>query len=162
MNVTFREYQTKDKVTLLGLVTQLSAYSKQIDPISRVKGQAGYAELSVQTLLENVAKFQGRIWFAEDNGKIIGFISGAIWKQSKINVLEIGTHKLGEVLDLYIIEEYRRKGIGKQMLQMMEKYFKTQKCDSMWIQVFEPNRPARNLYNKFGFIDREIGMLKEI
>lgn len=78
------------------------------------------------------------------------------------NKLEIGPHKLGEVLKIYLDEEYRRKGIGKTMLQMMEKYFKEKGCNSMWISVFAPNENAHNMYKKFGFMDREIGMLKQI
>ena len=48
------------------------------------------------------------------------------------------------------------------MLQMMEKYFKEKGCNSMWISVFAPNENAHNMYKKFGFVDREIGMLKQI
>ncbi|MDA1079956.1 MAG: GNAT family N-acetyltransferase [bacterium] len=162
MNITYREYTIADSETLLELVKEFSQYSKKIDPIQRVQGLSGYAELSVRSMLENVAKHQGKIWLAVDEAKTIGFISGAIWKQTELNRLEIGPHKLGEVLDLYITEAYREKGIGTTMLEMMEEYFKKSGCDSMWVQVFEPNHPARKLYGKFGFIEREIGMLKNL
>jgi ribosomal protein S18 acetylase RimI-like enzyme len=80
----------------------------------------------------------------------------------KKNELEIGRHRLGEVLDLFIEESYRGQGIGSKMLMMMEAYFKEQDCDSMWAHLFASNENAHTVYEKFGFIDRSIGMLKNI
>ncbi|MBI4225644.1 GNAT family N-acetyltransferase [Candidatus Roizmanbacteria bacterium] len=162
MKITFREYNEKDRDLLLKLTNKLEVYAKFLDPIRRVKNLPGFTEISLKETLENVEKYQGKIWLAEDEGKVIGFVIGAIWEESEKNKLEIGPHKLSEVLDIYLEDEYRRKGIGKTMLQMMEKYFKEKGCDSIWILVFAPNENAHNMYKKLGFVDREIGMLKEI
>jgi len=162
MNLTFREYKDKDRALLLNLTNKLEEFSKSLDPIHRVQNLPGFTEISLKETLGNVEKYQGKIWIAEDEGKVIGYVIGVIWKQSEKNKLEIGPHKLGEVLKIYLDEEYRRKGIGKTMLQMMEKYFKEKGCNSMWISVFAPNENAHNMYKKFGFVDREIGMLKQI
>lgn len=162
MEITYREYKYEDKPFLLELSGKLAQHSKQIDPLKRVLNLPGFVEIDVAEMLGNVQKYKGKIWFAEDEGGVIGYIIGAIWEQSDKNKLEIGPHILGEVLDLYIDEKYRGKGMGSKMLAMMESYFKENSCDSMWIQVFALNHPAHNLYKKFGFTDREIGMLKSI
>ena len=162
MKITFREYKNKDKQLLLGLSNKLAAHSKQIDPLKRVLNLPGFVEIDVAEMLENVQKYRGKIWFAEHERNVVGYIIGAIWVQSDKNKLEIGSHILGEVLDLYLNEKYREKGIGSKMLAMMESYFKKNSCDSMWTQVFALNHPAHNLYKKHGFADREIGMLKNI
>ncbi len=99
---------------------------------------------------------------AEDGGKAIGYIAGVIREQSEINKLEIGSHVLGEVTDLFIEEGYRNQGLGTKMLSKMEEYFKEKGCDSMWISVFAPNEIAQVAYKKFGFVPRQIGMLKNI
>lgn len=162
MNLTFREYKNDDKDLLLNLIRKLGQTSKNIDPLQRVKNLPGFAELSLTDLLSDVEKYQGKIWFAQDEGKVIGYTIGAIWEQSEKNRLEIGAHILGEVLELFVDEDYRGQGIGTKMLKMMEDYFKEKKCDSIWISVFAPNNSAHALYKKFGFIDRDIGMLKNI
>lgn len=162
MNITFREYTEEDKPLLLKLSNNLEDYAKRIDPLQRIVNSPGFAEFSLQETLDNVAKYNGKIWIAEEDGKTAGYIVGVIWKQSEENKLEIGPHTLGEVIDLYLIEEYRGKGLGTLMLEKMENYFKDNGCDSMWVSVFAPNEKARNLYKKFGFVDREIGMLKNI
>ncbi len=162
MDIIFKEYTDNDKIMLLSLRRKLAEYSKEIDPIKRVRNFPGFSEMALNEILENVEKYQGKIWLAIHNDKAIGYIAGAIWEQSKQNKLEIGPHKLGEVLQVFLEEEYRRKGIGTQMITMMENYFKGEKCDSVWIEVFAPNTLTYSLYKKFGFIDREIGMLKSI
>lgn len=162
MNITFREYEDKDRSLLLGLTNKLEGYAKSLDILERVKNLPGFAEVSLRETLENVDKYQGKIWFAEDEEKVIGYVIGVIWEQSKKNRLEIGPHKLGEVIDIYLEEEYRGQGLGTKMLKMMEDYFKRKGCDSMWIGVFAPNENAHKTYKKFGFVDREIGMLKQL
>jgi len=162
MNITFREYTDADYDLLLTLSNKLEEYAKSLDPLKRVQNNPGFAELSWKETLENVEKYQGKIWIAQDGDTIAGYVVGVIWNQSEQNKLEIGEHKLGEVIDLYLEESYRRKGLGTQMLEMMEKYFKDNGCDSMWISVFSPNIAAHNAYRKFGFVDREVGMLKNI
>jgi len=161
MAINYRDYDG-EKDVLLDFVNKLEEYVKPLDPIHRVKNFEGYADLSLKEMLENAEKYNGKILLAEDAGKVIGCAIGAIWNQSEKNRLEIGLHKLGEILFIYIDEEYRGQGIGKTMLQMMENYFKENGCDSVWIVVFSPNENAHNMYKNFGFMDREIGMLKQI
>jgi len=102
MKITFREYKNKDKQLLLGLSNKLAAHSKQIDPLKRVLNLPGFVEIDVAEMLENVQKYRGKIWFAEHERNVVGYIIGAIWVQSDKNKLEIGSHILGEVLDLYL------------------------------------------------------------
>ncbi len=162
MTPTFREYTQKDKLTLLTLVNELEEYVKSIDPLHRLRNSPGYSKLALKELLDNVKKYNGKIWLAQVDDTVVGYIAGVIWKQSAKNKLEIGPHTLGEILDLYVREPFRGQGLGKQMLSMMETYFKNQGCDSMWILVFSPNEKAHKLYTKLGFQDRETGLLKQL
>ncbi|HSX08702.1 MAG TPA: GNAT family N-acetyltransferase [Candidatus Saccharimonadales bacterium] len=162
MDITFRDYTDSDKPQLIQLSKKLSKFGKILDPMKRIINAPGFAEMDVDETLNNVKKYQGKILLAEDNKKIIGFIIGVTWEQSKKNELEIGKHVLGEVVDLFIEEAYRGQGIGTKMLTMMEEYFKEKGCDSMWVSMFAPNKNAHTIYEKFGFADRSIGMLKNI
>lgn len=162
MNITFREYKEEDKNTLLQLSKKLGEHGKSMDPIQRIKNFPGFAELDLEDNLENVSKYQGKIWLAEDAGKAIGYIVGVIWEQSEKNKLEIGPHVLGEVIDLYVDEGHRNQGLGTKMLSRVEEYFKEKGCDSMWISHFGPNEIAHKTYEKFGFVTRQVGMLKNI
>lgn len=162
MIITFREYKNEDRALLLEFIRNLGDFVKSIDPLKRIQNNSGFFELDLNDTLEKIEKYQGKIYFAESKKKISGYIAGVIWEQSEKNKLEIGQHKLGEVIDLIVKEELRGQGVGTALLKKMENYFKEKDCDSMWVSVFAPNENAHNLYKKFGFINREIGMLKQI
>jgi hypothetical protein len=83
MDVTVREYLDKDHDQLLTLSKKLGTFGKSIDPMKRIQNTSGFAEIDLEETLENVQKYQGKILLAEQNGDIIGFIIGVIWKQSK-------------------------------------------------------------------------------
>ncbi len=162
MEITYREYKESEKPLLLEMARKLTEHSKAIDPLKRVINEPGYVESDVEDMLDDVKNHHGKVWFAECDGVVVGYVIGVIWDQSEKNKLEIGPHKLGQVLDLFVDESMRGKGIGSTFLTMMEKYFKDSGCDSMWVNTNAHNQPARNLYNKFGFVDRELGLLKNI
>lgn len=88
MEITYRKYTEKDRSTLLQLSKKLSDYSKSIDPMHRVINAPGFSEMEVEDLLYDVKKYNGRIWLAEDKGKMVGYVVGAIWEQSEKNRLE--------------------------------------------------------------------------
>ena len=52
--------------------------------------------------------------------------------------------------------------IGSCTMALIVTLIKERKCDSVWISVFSPNTSALSCYKKFGFIEREVGMLKMI
>ncbi|MGI8420191.1 MAG: GNAT family N-acetyltransferase [Candidatus Levyibacteriota bacterium] len=162
MEISFREYKDTDKQLLLNLQKEFGDFIKPLDPMHRVQQLPGFHERLVDEMLEQVSKYRGKIWFALDKEKVIGCIVGVIWEQSALNRLEIGEHVLGDVRFLYLRQSYRGQGIGTQLLKLMQAYFKDQGCDSMWVTVFAPNENAQKTYEKFGFVDREIGMLKNI
>lgn len=162
MYVTFREYTEGDKTRLIELAKELADMHKVMDPMKRVVNGPGFVENDIAETLENVAKYRGKIWFAEDSGKLIGYIIGVIWEQSEQNKREIGEHMLGEVVDLYLQDAYRGQGLGTKMLAKMEEYFQKEGCDSMWVSHFADNENAHKAYEKFGFVNRSIGMLKTI
>lgn len=162
MDVTFREYTDSDKQQLVELEKRFGLFIKPLDSLHRIQQLPGFHERLVEDTLEDLGKYQGNIWFALVGNTVVGCIVGIIWEQSELNRLEIGEHVLGEVKFLYLDEKYRGQGIGTKLLTMMETYFKGKGCDSMWVSVFAPNENAHTVYKKFGFTDREIGMLKII
>lgn len=162
MNIVIREYTEKDKSALAKLNKKLQEYIKSIDPLHRIKNLPGFSEMAFQDTMKELVKYQGKVLLAEDTGKIVGCIIGVIWEQTEKNKLEIGPHVVGEVLDFYLEELYRNQRIGTKMLKMLACYFKEKGCDSMWVSFAAFNTVAHEAYKKFGFVEREIGMLKEL
>jgi GNAT superfamily N-acetyltransferase len=64
-----------------------------------------------------IKKYGGTIFLAYDDKKVIGCIAGIMEKQSKNNLLECIPTRSGRILELFVVKDYRRHGIGPQFLQ---------------------------------------------
>jgi ribosomal protein S18 acetylase RimI-like enzyme len=162
MQISFREYTESDKDGFIKLKEKMQDYMISIDPLNRFTRLPGFGEININEALEAVQKQNGKVLLAVDQDVLIGFIIGVVKEQSAENLLEVIPTKLGIILDLYVEEEYRGQKIGYQLLEQMETYLKENGCDTLWLDVFSPNVNAHEFYKKFGFIDREIAMLKKI
>ncbi|BBD60324.1 GCN5-related N-acetyltransferase [Nostoc sp. HK-01] len=63
---------------------------------------------------------------------------------------------------LYVIPEHRRRGIGKALMQYLEKWATERGDRQIGLQVFESNQPALNLYNQLGYQTQSLWMVKQI
>jgi GNAT superfamily N-acetyltransferase len=160
--IHLREYQESDQTKLISLIEKLQEHVASLDPIERVRKMPGYGQNTFNNATEFVKSRQGKIFVAEHDNKIVGYITGFINKQSQENLLEVIPTQLGIVVDLFVVDTHRSKSIGTLLMERMQEYFKQQGCDSVWVTVFVPNLLAHSFYKKLGFIDRELGMLKKI
>lgn len=55
--------------------------------------------------------------------------------------------------DLAVLPRYRGKGIGRALLHEVEDHARRKGCCKLTLEVQENNRPARVLYQRFGFSD---------
>ena len=58
---------------------------------------------------------------------------------------------VGEVKRLYIREEYRGKGISKELLRTVERYAKEQGCKTLFLDTRVTLEPAVSIYRSLGF-----------
>ena len=58
---------------------------------------------------------------------------------------------VGEVKRLYIVKEYRGKGISKELLKTVERYAKEQGCNTLFLDTRITLEPAVSIYRSFGF-----------
>ncbi len=143
-------------------------YLASIDNLSRlsrasVLKKRDYGPIYVRCTLNSVKKKRGILLIAEHNGKIIGFAVGLIHKQSMIQKIELKRKtRFGYLSELYIDRKYRGTGVAKDLICGIENYFKEKSCDTFTTDVFAPNARARRFYEKLGFVERSIGLLKEI
>ena len=84
---------------------------------------------------------------ADDGNRLAGYCCGQI----------IGTmcrpYKYGDVTALYVMEEYRRQGIGRRLLASIEKAFHKHDVSHLHISTGSENQIAKALYRSSGFED---------
>ncbi len=81
-----------------------------------------------------------------DTGDVCGYISGGL------------TPPEAEIFRVATLPQYRRRGIGRTVLDEFVAHASKKDCRDFFIEVRESNTPARTLYASFGF--SEIGKRK--
>jgi len=81
-----------------------------------------------------------------------------LWMGNAID--QINGSRYSHIFLLYVIPEYRRRGIAKILLQQAESWAKTRGDRQIGLQVFPQNQAAVNLYQNMGFQIQSLSMLK--
>ncbi|MEZ0224654.1 MAG: N-acetyltransferase family protein [Alphaproteobacteria bacterium] len=79
----------------------------------------------------------------EQDGKITGM--GACGKARNT-----ADDKCGEVYAIYLLNEAKGQGIGKNFMREMVEVLQANGFESLQVRVLESNRPARSFYEKLG------------
>lgn len=81
----------------------------------------------------------------EENGKPIGFVNlmtiFSIWSHGKALILD----------DLYLEEEYQRRGLGRKVMESIEKYARLNGYKRLQFQSEVTNPGANNFYKTLGY-----------
>src|ERR1700704_628985 len=106
MNVTIREYTISDQPILANMFYDFLDYMVKIDPMKRTRNTEGYGEKWMEIMLDKVGKNNGKIFIAEFENKIVGFVIGIIRQQSEEEKLETIPTTIGDILELYVDGKY--------------------------------------------------------
>ncbi len=83
-----------------------------------------------------------------------------LWMGNAID--QITGKRYAHIFLLYVVPEYRRRGIAKKLLKEAENWAKIRGDHQIGLQVFPQNQAAINLYQKIGFQTQSIMMLKSL
>lgn len=160
VHVSIRPYQPVDKEVLTQCLAGLQGFIHALDPLERVRGIGDFdARAYTTTLLEGVERKTGAIYLAEDASGVLGCIAGWIIPADEEDLLGHYEARTGRVIELFVSEHARGKGIGRALMTAMEDYLRNAGCDSVRIEVFSGN-DAEHFYRKLGYSDRCIDMMK--
>lgn len=96
------------------------------------------------------------------NNKTVGLIMGTISTYSANDYLDYKCPKRGEIIELIVTSKIRSEGIGQQLVDKMEEYFKSQNCEYVIVDVFAYNTKGIIFYNKKNYHSRMTTMIKKI
>jgi GNAT superfamily N-acetyltransferase len=130
MNYQFKITPSKDLDLVIGLVYELNEAK-----ISKSVLRSRFNEMITQNY-ECAGIYEG--------DKLIG-ISG-LWYCTR--------HYVGKSVELdhvYIIPEYRNKGLGKEFMYWLHTYVKNKGCNSMELNTYVQNYPSHKFYYNEGY-----------
>jgi ribosomal protein S18 acetylase RimI-like enzyme len=151
-----------EKEVLAELIEELQNYLVEIDPLERLLCLPESGVVYSEDLLDKVTKNNGIVYLAEIDGKIVGMIAGVLEERTKVDDVSCIPSKSARILDLIVKAEYRGQNIGSLLMIEAEKYFKELGCDIIRVEVFEPNHKTHIFYEKHGYGDRAIDMVKVV
>lgn len=105
-------------------------------------------QLSEEEWKEKLAEENDFKVFIEDNRRLIAKMEVEWDKRAKVR-------HIAEVYGVYIDPQYRGKGLGKMLMDAVEKLAPQHDIKKLWLDVVVTQAPAMGLYRKLGF--REIG-----
>ena len=147
---------------LIGFINDLQDYLIKLDPLKRLRRLPEYGEVYTNNLLKKIEKGDGIIYVAKIEGAPVGIIAGILDNWNKDDELEFTPSKPARVLELIVSEESRGKGIGASLMGIIEEHFKNKGCDIIRVEVFEPNKNTHAFYQKCGYEDRMIDLVKSL
>lgn len=161
--VMIRLYTANDHSALLQLMLQLQSYLAPLDSLHRVRDTSDFdAAAYIEHLLSMVQHDRGSLFVADEHGTVIGFMAGSIHTADSVDLLDHYPAKEGTIHELVVSETHREKGIGRQLMEKLEEQFRSQECEYIRVGCFAPNSKAYAFYEKCGYDDRYIEMLKRL
>ncbi|PMP75379.1 MAG: GNAT family N-acetyltransferase [Aciduliprofundum sp.] len=143
MGIKIRKMEEKDIKETAELLIRLKKFNAEHDPLFTITDDI---ERNVNDYLKQSISSEDRVvLIAEDNGKIVGAILGEIRDR-----LFYEPRREIRVRDIYILPHYRKKGLGKLLLEELEKRVKGKGVDIITVEFPNENLLAHKFYSALG------------
>ena len=156
------EYEDKYLEDVKDLLVELEEYIVSIDKDYLDHVHPEYREKMVTIDLDEVKNNNGKCYLAIENDKAIGLIMGCIFPYGEFDYLDYKCPKRGKITELIVTNKIRSKGIGQELINKIEEYFKSVGCEYVIVDVFAYNDIGKNFYNKNKYHTRMETMIKKL
>jgi GNAT superfamily N-acetyltransferase len=123
-------------------ISSLLELYKQLNSLNEIM----INESTVKNIWNEIKKYNIKYYVARENGKIIGSCYICV-----IPNLTRGGKSIGFIENVITDKEYRRKGIGRHIIEKAVEYAKEQNCYKVLLQSGNKRTDAHNFYKSVGF-----------
>jgi ribosomal-protein-alanine N-acetyltransferase len=130
-------------------------YIPEVIRINEVVLPENYPYYFYELLYRNYPK---AFFVAKVDNKIVGYIMCRVEHSFRVSGIIPKFSKVGHVVSIGVLPDYRRLGIGSELMnRAMETLKNIYKCSEVYLEVRVSNEAAINFYDRLGFkIDRVI------
>jgi ribosomal protein S18 acetylase RimI-like enzyme len=153
-----REYRDEDAPRLRECLVKLQEYERGMDGLL-AEGEL-IAARYIEFILARCAETGGRVFVAEDEGRVVGFVS--VWAKVESRAIEERVYEYAYVSDLVVLGTHRGRGLGRALLRRAEEHARGEGATLLRIAVLAKNDGARRLYESFGFEERLLELTKAL
>ncbi|HEX8737282.1 MAG TPA: ribosomal protein S18-alanine N-acetyltransferase [Pyrinomonadaceae bacterium] len=112
-----------------------------IPAVLEIEKECFLSPWSFEGYRDELLRDDSAIFIAENKGEIIGFAATRL----------ITSANEGEILNIAVRRQFQNQGIGTLLLKAIIDFFKTNKIQSIWLEVRKSNFTAREFYRRNGF-----------
>lgn len=157
--VEFREIRNSDIPEVSLLYIKLLLYIKEETKDPYFDFNLLPKEIFIDKLNKDILDKNKKIFIAVENSRVIGFIAGEIIDC----FLPFSTvKKIGYISSAYVSEDYRNKGIIKNLEVMITHFFKEQGIKYVELNVISNNFIGKKTWNKLGYTTFREQMRKKL
>jgi ribosomal protein S18 acetylase RimI-like enzyme len=140
-----RKARIKDIDVICPLYIEFLEHHGQVDPMLKiVKNSKAEA---IKYLRKTIYGRETTFLLAEKNGLIVGFVGAGVSK-----IPSIYRHRdFGVIFDLFVSKDFRRQGIGREMVNAAFAWFKKKKIKRIEVGISAENAVAVKAWDKLGF-----------
>lgn len=138
------------------LWSEFMAFNGRFDDSFHIKNKA--TEIFTKEMLEKFPARDYRLAVADKDGDLVGFCFSYISQKPEYFKIE----KFGFIGDLYVKPEYRRQGVGHDLVKDAFNFFARRKITQIELLVAVKNRNAIEFWEAIGFSQLLTWMYKRI
>jgi len=128
------------------LWSEMVAYHAELDAQTFRPAERG-AELYARGILDRLNDPQARVLVLEMDGEVAGFINGVV---ADITTEMFMPLRCGLLADIYLRAAYRRRGFGRQLVERLALWFRSQGVDHFEWHVSARNQAALAFWRSIG------------
>lgn len=152
-----RDYEpARHRSQLRSCIVELQDFERGLEP-ALPRGEE-MADRYLGYVLGRCAGASGRIFLAEEDGAVVGFV-GVL---ARVVPEPDEEQAYAYVSDLVVLPAYRRRGIGRALLERAEAYARREGARTLRVGVLAKNEAAGRLYRSIGFSDYTIQLTKPL
>lgn len=152
-----REYRPEDAQQVEKCFVELQDFLHRLEP-TVLEGKA--AKKYLDYMFASCAETQGKVFVAEVDNQIVGFVS--LWVKVKSEALDEEPAEYAFISDLVVLPAYRGRGLGRALLQKAEEYALLQGATTLKLEVLARNTVATEVYKNHGFHKYQILLVKSL
>ena len=158
-NNLIRKPTSEDLPALIPLWIGESDFHHELDPEYYTPTASDEDKQFEKYFLDALATNDPYFLIAEMEEKVVGFV---MYKKGKADYFDTNIVDFGEVLELFVDPDFRKKGIGEKLVNEVEKFFKEEGLAYLKLEASSRNDNAIKFYQEHGFEDHVTVMYKKI
>jgi ribosomal protein S18 acetylase RimI-like enzyme len=156
--MTVRDYREADRPAVRACFVELQDHERALDP--RIPAGELVADGYLEGLFQRCARYAGRLYVAEAEGRVVGFVS--VLAACVPDAPDDGTTPYAYVDDLVVLESHRGRGLGQDLLGRAEAYAAACGRSAVRLRVKGGNDGARAFYARAGYAAYEVELEKRL